>query len=188
MRNETDELHYETEPSTVPVTMADPDHPTSPEPGADPPATGSSEHCSIAATLAVVGDRWTVLILRDVFRGVHRFGELSESLGIARNLLSKRLARLVEAGVLDRIPYQERPTRYEYRLTDMGRDLSPALIALMGWGDRWMADGGPPTVLVHDQCGTPLRQRVECPACDVELTPTHIRSRPGPGRPHPART
>lgn len=146
------------------------------------PADPDAEHCSIAATLAVVGDRWTVLILRDIFRGVHRFSELSDSLGIARNLLSNRLVRLVEAGVLDKLPYQERPVRYEYRLTDKGRDLSPALIALMGWGDRWMATDGPPTVLVHDECGTPLRQRVECPRCRAELTPTHIRSRPGPGR------
>lgn len=138
--------------------------------------------CSIAATLAIVGDRWTVLILRDIFRGVHRFSELTESLGIARNLLSNRLTRLVDAGVLDKVPYQERPVRYEYRLTDKGRDLSPSLIALMGWGDRWFAGGRPPTVLVHDECGFPLRQRVECPHCDTAITPTHIRSRPGPGR------
>lgn len=141
--------------------------------------------CSIAATLAVIGDRWTVLILRDIFRGVHRFSDLQEELGIARNLLSHRLSRLVDVEILEKVPYQDRPPRYEYRLTDKGRDLSPSLIALMGWGDRWMAGGQPPTVLVHDRCGTPLEQRVECPACEQEITPTHIRSRPGPGREEP---
>ncbi|MDA3039520.1 MAG: helix-turn-helix domain-containing protein [Actinomycetota bacterium] len=145
-------------------------------------STAGLDHCSIAATLAVIGDRWTVLILRDVFRGVHRFSDLQENLGIAKNLLSHRLARLVDAGVLDKVLYQDRPIRFEYRLTDKGRDLSPSLIALMGWGDRWMAAGEPPTVLVHDRCGTPLAQRVECPACNEDITPTHIRSRRGPGR------
>lgn len=142
----------------------------------------TSASCSIASTLAVVGDRWTVLVLRDIFRGVYRFSELQENLGIAKNLLSNRLAKLVKAGVLEKAPYQDRPVRYEYRLTDKGRDLSPALMALMGWGDRWMADGQPPTVLVHDKCGTPLEQRVECPDCEEDITPRHIRSRPGPGR------
>lgn len=140
------------------------------------------DHCSIAATLEVIGDRWTVLILRDVFRGVHRFSDIQESLGIARNLLSHRLTRLVDAGVLEKIRYQEHPPRYDYRLSDKGRDLSPSLIALMGWGDRWMTGGRPSTVLVHDRCGTPLAQRVECPSCAEDITPTHIRSRPGPGR------
>ncbi len=154
------------------------DRPTNP----DESAGTEFDHCSIAATLDVIGDRWTVLILRDIFRGVHRFSDLLESLGIARNLLSHRLVRLVDAGVLDKVPYQDRPPRFDYRLTDKGRDLSPSLIALMGWGDRWMAGGQPPTVLVHDRCGTPLAQRVECPTCREEITPTHIRSRPGPGR------
>jgi DNA-binding HxlR family transcriptional regulator len=133
--------------------------------------------------LAVVGDRWTVLILRDVFRGTRRFSELQEGLGIARNLLSDRLARLVDHGVLEKVPYQHRPLRCEYRLTAKGADLSPALIALMGWGDRWYAAEGPPVELVHDRCGTPLEQRPRCPHCDELVTPGHIRSRPGPGRP-----
>ena len=149
---------------------------------ASPATSPKNDTCSIASTLAVIGDRWTVLVLRDIFRGVYRFSELQENLGIAKNLLSNRLAKLVAAGVLEKTPYQDRPVRYEYRLTDKGRDLSPALIALMGWGDRWMADGQPPTVLVHDKCGTPLEQRVECPDCEQDITPRHIRSRPGPGR------
>jgi DNA-binding HxlR family transcriptional regulator len=156
--------------------------PSSDTPAIPTEAEADLATCSIAATLAVIGDRWTVLLLRDVFRGVHRFSDLQEDLGIARNLLSSRLAKLVAADVLEKIPYQERPVRFEYRLTDKGRDLSPALIALMGWGDRWTAKGQPPTVLVHDQCGTPLEQRVECPTCNEVINPLHIRSRPGPGR------
>ncbi len=135
--------------------------------------------CSIAATVSIVGDRWTVLILRDVFRGVRRFGEFHEGLGIAKNLLSDRLSKLVDHGVLEKVPYQERPVRYEYRLTAKGADLSASLIALMGWGDRWYADGSPPTVLIHEACGTPLVQQVECPSCDADVSPGQIRSRPG---------
>lgn len=136
--------------------------------------------CSIAATLGFVGDRWSLLILRDVFRGVHRFADLCDDLRIARNILADRLDKLVHAGILERVPYQQRPLRHEYRLTAKGRDLSPALVALMRWGDRWANEGDPPTLLVHDSCGTELEQLLRCPECDVEVTPTHIRSR------HPA--
>lgn len=142
------------------------------------PAPGTDEApCSIARTLEVIGDRWTLLILRDVFRGVRRFEQLHRDLGIARNLLTDRLGRLVEEGVLVKVPYQDRPPRYEYRLSPKGADLSPALIALMHWGDRWYAESGPPTVLVHDACGEPLDLLVACPACDTAVGPGHIRSR-----------
>jgi len=147
-----------------------------PAPVADPAS------CSIQATLDLVGDRWTLLILRNVFRGVHRFSQLRDDLGIAKNLLADRLTRLVDHGILHKVPYQERPLRYEYRLTPKGMDLSPSLVALMGWGDRWAADGEPPTLLVHDACGTPLEQVLLCPSCDQGVRPSHIRSRPGPGR------
>ena len=80
------------------------------------------------------------------------------------------------------MPYQDRPVRREYHLTTKGADLSPALVALMHWGDRWYAVDGPPTLLVHDACGTPLDQAVSCPACHEPVRPHHIRSRPGPGR------
>jgi len=106
--------------------------------------------CSIEATLDLVGDRWTLLVLRDIFRGVHRFSQIQDDLGIAKNLLADRLNRLVEHDVLHKVQYQERPPRYEYRLTAKGIDLSPALVALMGWGDRWASDGEPPTV--HRLC------------------------------------
>ena len=147
-----------------------------------PHAPADSADCSIQATLDLVGDRWTLLILRDIFRGVHRFSQIQDDLGIARNLLADRLGRLVEHGILHKVPYQQRPLRHEYRLTPKGMDLSPALVALMGWGDRWAAGGEPPTVLIHDACGTDLEQVLLCPTCDETVRPTHIRSRPGPGR------
>ncbi len=146
------------------------------------PNTTSVKECSIAATLSAVGDRWTLLILRDLFRGVRRFERLHRDLGIARNLLTDRLQRLVDLDIVYRVPYQDRPLRNEYRLTEKGVDLSPALVALMGWGDRWYAADGPPTVLIHDACGTPLDQAVSCPHCHEPVDPAHIRSRPGPGR------
>ncbi|MGI9621512.1 MAG: winged helix-turn-helix transcriptional regulator [Acidimicrobiales bacterium] len=140
----------------------------------------TTDTCSIAATLEVIGDRWTMLILRDVFRGVRRFGQLQSDLGIAKNILSDRLQRLVDHGVLEPVPYQDRPVRNEYRLTAKGADLSPALVAIMHWGDRWYADE-PPTVLVHDDCGTPLENITRCPECGEDIAPTQIASRPGRG-------
>lgn len=133
--------------------------------------------CSIAASLDFVGDRWSLLILRDVFRGVRRFGDVRDDLGIARNVLTDRLDKLVERGILRRVPYQQRPRRDEYHLTAKGRDLSPALIALMRWGDRWAIEGDPPTRLVHEACGTELELLLRCPHCDSVVTPTEIRSR-----------
>ena len=145
------------------------------------PALPDQPDSSIQQTLDVIGDRWTMLILRDVFRGVRRFTTIQNDLGIARNLLADRLARLVENEVLERVPYQERPVRHEYHLTDKGVDLSSALVALMQWGDRWCADGSPPTLLVHDSCDTPVHEEVRCPTCATQVEPRHIRSRPGPG-------
>ncbi len=144
------------------------------------PAAVDQDACSIAATLDVIGDRWSLLILRNVFRGTHRFSEFVDELGIARNLLTDRLNRLVDTGVLAKVPYQERPLRHEYRLTEKGADLSPALIALMQWGDRWYHADGPPTVLEHAACGTPLHHEVRCESCDEHVPPTQIRSRNAP--------
>ncbi len=134
--------------------------------------------CSIAATLEVIGDRWALLILRDVFRGVRRFAQLQTDLRIAKNILSDRLHRLVEHGVLEQVQYQDRPVRHEYRLTAKGADLSASLVAIMQWGDRWYTDT-PPTVLVHDDCGTALRNVTRCPRCNEEISPAHIVSRRG---------
>jgi DNA-binding HxlR family transcriptional regulator len=148
-----------------------------------PPASETAmENCSIQRTLDVIGDRWTLLILRDVFRGVRRFSRIQSDLGIARNLLTDRLAALVSADVVERVPYQDRPIRHEYRLTDKGRDLSAALVALMRWGDAWCGAEGAPTELVHDECGTRLELQPWCVHCNEPVTPTHIGSRPGPGR------
>ena len=98
------------------------------------------QNCSIARALEIVGERWTLLIIRDVFLGIRRFDELQESLGVARNVLTDRLHRLVGEGVLERVPYSERPTRYEYRLTTKGRDLNIALSGLRQWGDKYLSE------------------------------------------------
>ena len=110
-----------------------------------------TDPCSIARTLEVIGDRWTLLILRDAFRGVRRFDELQHDLGIARNVLTDRLHKLVDHGVLEKTPYQYRPARYEYRLTPKGVDLSPALVALMRWGDKWLSEDGRPPIVLDPQ-------------------------------------
>src|SRR5438309_10460233 len=100
-----------------------------------------SQHCPVAASLEVVGERWSLLILRDVFLGINRFEDLQRRLGIARNVLQARLARLTEEGVLSRVLYQERPQRFEYRLTAKGRDLWPVIVALLQWGTEHALEG-----------------------------------------------
>lgn len=137
--------------------------------------------CSIQRSLDVLGDRWTILILRDAFRGVRRFDDFRRDLDIARPVLTDRLRRLVDHGVLERRLYCERPPRYEYRLTPRGIDLSPTLVALMRWGDEWLSADGPPTVLVHEACGSPLDQQFVCWTCDETFSAPDIASRPGPG-------
>jgi DNA-binding HxlR family transcriptional regulator len=138
----------------------------------------TATECSIAATVQIIGDRWSLLILRDAFRGIRRFDEFQRDLGIARNLLTDRLHRLVDHGIFDKVAYQERPIRYEYRLTPKGIELSPSLVALMKWGDTWTAgDSGPPVVLVHDECGFPVEQTFHCVECDTTVTPLHLRNR-----------
>lgn len=141
---------------------------------------------SIAKTLELVGDRWTMLIVRDVFRGLRRFEELREDLGIARPVLSDRLGKLVGGGILAKARYQEHPPRYEYRLTEMGLELSPALVALMRWGDRWLAGVAPGVVLCHRACGTELEQGFWCPKCATTFGPRAIKSRARQPRPGPA--
>ena len=133
--------------------------------------TYEGQTCSVARTLEIVGERWTLLILRDAFLGVRRFDDFQRSLGIARNVLNSRLKRLVDAGVLERRRYQERPERFEYRLTDMGLDLWPAVVALMRFGDRHLAgDEGPPLRLEHEGCGGELTGVVgTCAECGERL-------------------
>ena len=136
----------------------------------------SEVQCSIEATLRTVGDRWTLLILRDIFRGIKRFENIQKDLGIARNLLSKRLQHLVDNKVVERFLYQEKPNRYEYRLTSKGRALSPSLIALMQWGDEWCSLEEPPVMLIHENCGAPLTHSVQCENCNRDVKPGEIRS------------
>jgi DNA-binding HxlR family transcriptional regulator len=138
---------------------------------------GRLEQTGIEAVAAMVGDRWTMLVLRDVFRGVRRFGELCADLGIARPVLVSRLNRLVEAGILEKVPYQSNPPRFDYRLTPMGVELSPALIALIRWGDRWFGDGEPTAHLVHAPCGHDFEQAFWCPTCRTTFGPDAIKSR-----------
>jgi DNA-binding HxlR family transcriptional regulator len=137
--------------------------------------------CSIARALSVVGDRWTLLILRDTFLGTRRFENFQSSLGITRHRLADRLRKLVDNGILDRARYQERPARYEYRLTEKGRDLYPVIVSLVGWGDRWMAGkAGPPIELVHRSCGHHISPVLACPDCGVPISARDMQARPGP--------
>ena len=136
-----------------------------------------SHPCSIDSTLSVIGDRWTILILRDLFRGVRRFEQLRQDLGIAKNILSDRLSKLHDSELITQRPYQTNPIRNNYYLTEKGKDLSPSLIALMHWGDKWYADGEPPTILTHSKCGTALTQITLCPHCDIQVNPSEISSR-----------
>lgn len=138
--------------------------------------------CSIAKALEVVGERWTLLIVRDVMNGNRRFGELQRSLGIARNVLAARLQRLVDEDMLERRLYQESPERHEYFLTEKGLDLWPALIALLAWGDRHSPEpDGPPMLIVHKQCGGAVNDRGICENCGEVLSARDARATPGPG-------
>ncbi|MCW3017430.1 MAG: transcriptional regulator, HxlR family [Solirubrobacterales bacterium] len=147
--------------------------------GSDYPA----QVCSVARALEVVGERWTLLILRDVFLGVRRFEDIQRDLGIARNVLASRLEGLVERGVLAKRAYQERPPRHEYVLTDKGRDLWPVVNALMVWGDQHAPTAeGPPTVLTHHGCGGELDADRVCRSCGVRATSIRdVRAVAGPG-------
>lgn len=139
-------------------------------------------HCSLARTLERIGDWWSPLILRDLFLGVRRFDELVEDLGISRNLLTRRLAALIEAGIVRRDAYQQRPKRYEYRLTEAGDDLAPILMALTAWGDRWARPAaGKPIEFVHESCGKTFVPQIVCPHCRDEVRADEVRAIPGPG-------
>ncbi len=144
--------------------------------------------CSIAAALEVVGERWSLLIVREVFLGVRRFDEMQADLGIARNVLQTRLTRLVEEGVLEKRSYQERPPRHEYLLTDKGLDLWPTMVALMRWGDEHSPRAsGPPVLLEHRGCGGAVDDHRTCERCGARLSAVDVRATPGPGAPtsHP---
>src|SRR5437870_7830206 len=136
---------------------------------------------SVGRTLALVGERCTLLILREDFFGVRRFGQLARNLNIPRPTLSARLRTLVAAGLLERVPYSRDPERHEYRLTDAGRDLFPAIVALMRWGDEHLPHpDGPPIVLRHDSCGQIADPRLTCAHCGEEITARNVTPEPGP--------
>jgi DNA-binding HxlR family transcriptional regulator len=139
-----------------------------------------AQGCSIEAALEIVRDRWTILILRDSFRGIRRFDDLRKDLEIPRAILADRLRSLVEHGVLVKRQYQQRPERFEYRLTPMGMELSPILVSLMQWGDRWLSGAdGPPRLLVHEPCATEIDMSFYCWTCEEAFSPSQISSRPG---------
>jgi DNA-binding HxlR family transcriptional regulator len=131
----------------------------------------SRQICSVAATLEVVGDPWTLLILRDAFADVRRFEQWQERLGVARNVLAARLKSLVANGVLERRLYSQHPPRHEYALTEKGRDLHGVLLMMAAWGDRHVYCTGGPVEFVHKDCGAPFEPRVICEACGEVVGP-----------------
>ena len=142
--------------------------------------TYDDQVCSIARTLEVLGERWTLLIVRDALLGLRRFEEFQQSLGVARNVLTDRLKRLVDAGILERVEYRERPQRFEYRLTAIGRELGVPVIALMQWGDRHLAGpDGPPRLARHHGCGGDLHTELACDQCGATVVDPELV--PGPG-------
>lgn len=143
--------------------------------------TYDSQRCSIARALEFVGERWTLLIVRDAFLGVQRFDDFQRSLGIASNVLASRLERLVEAGILERRRYQDRPPRFEYTLTDKGRDLYPVLVALLQWGDRYVSET-PPRLVRHRADGGRVVAQVVCERCGSPLKREDIDSAPNPAQ------
>jgi DNA-binding HxlR family transcriptional regulator len=139
-------------------------------------------HCSLARGLDLIGDWWSPLIIRDLFLNVVRFDDLVEDLGISRNLLTRRLNALVRSGIVARHAYQRRPRRYEYRLTEAGRDLVPAILALTAWGDRWaQPKEGSPMLFVHKTCGHQFQPQVTCSACGEAITGDAVKTLGGPG-------
>ena len=143
----------------------------------------AEQDCSIAKALSVVGDRWTLLVLREAFQRQRRFEDLQERTGAPRPVLAERLKALVEDGVLERRRYSERPDRYEYRLTQKGVELYPVVVSLLQWGDRWMTDGPVPVELRHRDCGEVVRPELTCPSCGESVGARDME--PIFHRPHP---
>lgn len=142
----------------------------------------SAMDCSIAQCLEVVGEWWSMLIVRDAFRGVRRFDDFQRRLGVSRNILNERLRKLVDAGILVRVPYCERPVRHEYRLSDKGIDLWPVLTALRQWGDKYAAPMGPPVEIVHRGCGEVAHAEMVCDCCGERMGPRDVVAITAPHR------
>jgi DNA-binding HxlR family transcriptional regulator len=145
--------------------------------------------CSVASTLDLVGGRWTLLLIRELLLGVHRFSQMQSDLGLARNVLQDRLERLTDAGIVERRLYQERPPRHSYHLTEKGLELWPALIMLMQWGDRHLFGGDGAIVLEHRDCGGGVDAHLCCERCGARLGPRDVWASAGERAPadHPLR-
>lgn len=144
----------------------------------------SVDNCTIGRAMAILGERWTVVVLREVVNGVRRFDDMRERTRIPRQVLANRLAMLVEQGVLRRVPYQEPGARlrHEYRLTDKGMDLWPVLVAVLEWGDHYLADpAGSPLAAVHRDCGQAVHAVLRCDAGHEVTAYRDVLPRPGPG-------
>ena len=142
----------------------------------------ADEPCSVARTVAVIGDRWTLMILRDVFLGVRRFEDFHARLGISRTITAERLKALTDEGVLRKVAYQDRPVRHEYRLTDKGLDLYPVIMAIVNFGDRHYAgEAGPPLLHRHKACGCDFQPVMTCSECHAPVGAREVETRPGPG-------
>lgn len=140
------------------------------------PRSYENQVCSVAGSLEVVGDRWTMLVVRESFLGTRRFDDFQRALGIPRTVLTSRLSRLVDDGILFRTPYQDHPKRFEYRLTEKGVELWPVIVALLKWGDRWVMDGNAPMLLLHVGCGGSIDDRRECELCGAKVGPREVRA------------
>jgi DNA-binding HxlR family transcriptional regulator len=141
----------------------------------------ADQNCSIAAALAVVGERWTPLVLREVLLGRRRFADIRDRLGVAPNILSDRLQTLLDQGLLEHRRYGKHPEALEYLPTQKGIDITPALVALAQWGDKYAAPAGAPRVYVHTVCGHDAEPELRCGRCGGKLMPRELQVRPGPG-------
>jgi DNA-binding HxlR family transcriptional regulator len=144
------------------------------------PVELATMQCSIARTLDAIGDRWSLLIIRDAFYGVRRFDDFQRELGVARNVLTDRLQKLVDREVLERRQYQDKPPRFEYRLTERGRDLVGVVLVMMRWGDRWTSEGDAPVTIIHTTCGHATQPVVACSECGDELRLDELLADPIP--------
>jgi DNA-binding HxlR family transcriptional regulator len=140
----------------------------------------TDQNCSIARALGVIGERWTLLVMREVLLGRRRFVDLQRNTGIAKNILSDRLQTLVEQGVLERRQYSDAPEAYEYWPTPKGIDVWPVLVALLQWGDTYAAPDGAPRIYVHSACGHDADPQLHCSHCGERITPRELKVRPGP--------
>ena len=141
--------------------------------------TYDTQICSVDGTLELIGERWTLLIVRDAFLRVRRFEDFQRRTGMARNVLADRLNRLVEQGIFERVAYQDHPVRFEYHLTDKGIDLWPIVVSLLQWGDKYVYPGRPPLLLVHKRCGGTVDSHRICVMCGARLGPRDVEVREG---------